>query len=90
MKRMRLLSLAVLPVVFAQCAPSGCAPGTPAPPPASSCDRNYTGCVPIDSDVDCEGGQGDGPSYTGMVKVIGIDVYELDRNGDGWACEPAP
>ena len=40
---------------------------TPAPPPpqTSGCDPNYTGCVPIDSDVDCAGGSGNGPSYTG-------------------------
>ena len=32
-----------------------------APKPASSgCDPNYSGCVPIASDVDCEGGSGNG------------------------------
>ena len=34
----------------------------PEPKPASNCDSNYTGsCVPIASDVDCDGGSGDGP-----------------------------
>jgi hypothetical protein len=64
----------------------------PAPPvqpkPASTCDPNYTGCVPIASDVDCAGGSGNGPAYAaGPVDVIGTDVYDLDRDGDGVACE---
>ncbi len=56
--------------------------------PSSPCDPNYTGCVPIASDVDCNGGTGDGPAYTaGPVTVIGSDIYELDRDADGQACE---
>lgn len=67
-------------------------PYVPAPSPApqaqqSSCDPNYSGCVPIASDVDCVGGSGNGPAYTGTVQVIGSDIYDLDRNGDGWGCE---
>ena len=54
---------------------------------SNGCDPNYTGCVPIDSDVDCAGGSGNGPSYTGPVRVIGSDIYDLDGNGDGEACE---
>jgi hypothetical protein len=56
----------------------------------SNCDSNYEGaCVPIDSDVDCAGGSGNGPSYVqGPVRVVGKDIYELDREGDGVACEP--
>jgi resuscitation-promoting factor RpfB len=54
----------------------------------SSCDPNYSGCVPIASDVDCKGGSGDGPAYVqGPVNVIGTDIYDLDRDGDGVACE---
>jgi hypothetical protein len=54
-----------------------------------SCDPNYSGaCVPIDSDVDCAGGSGNGPSYVaGPVQVIGNDIYGLDRDGDGTACD---
>lgn len=54
-----------------------------------TCDPNYSGaCVPIASDVDCAGGSGNGPAYVqGPVKVIGDDIYDLDRDGDGWACE---
>jgi resuscitation-promoting factor RpfB len=62
----------------------------PAAPPASTggCDPNYSGCVPIASDVDCAGGSGNGPAYAnGPVTVIGSDIYGLDSNGDGVGCE---
>lgn len=59
----------------------------PAPKVSPNCDPNYSGCVPIASDVDCVGGSGNGPAYTGMVRVIGSDIYDLDRDGNGWACE---
>jgi hypothetical protein len=61
----------------------------PPAPPAQSCHPNYTGaCVPIASDVDCAGGGGNGPAYVrGPVYVVGPDVYDLDRDGDGVACE---
>jgi hypothetical protein len=68
--------------------------GVRVPPPApepelSGCDSNYTGdCVPIDSDVDCAAGSGNGPSYVvGPVTVVGSDIYDLDRDGDGVACD---
>ncbi|WP_328524327.1 G5 domain-containing protein [Kribbella sp. NBC_00359] len=55
---------------------------------SSGCDPNYSGCVPIASDVDCSGGTGNGPAYVqGPVTVIGHDVYGLDRDGDGIGCE---
>jgi hypothetical protein len=52
------------------------------------CDPHYAiACVPIASDVDCVGGDEDGPVYVeGPVKVIGEDIYNLDRDGDGYAC----
>lgn len=62
----------------------------PAPAPAAGgCDPNYSGaCVPIASDVDCAGGSGNGPAYVqGPVTVVGSDVYDLDRDGDGVACD---
>jgi uncharacterized protein YabE (DUF348 family) len=53
-----------------------------------TCDPNYTGCVPIAPDVDCGGGSGNGPAYFyGTARVIGYDIYGLDRDGDGYACE---
>jgi hypothetical protein len=53
------------------------------------CDPNYAGaCLDQSSpDYDCEGGSGDGPDYTGRVKVVGDDHFDLDRDGDGVACE---
>jgi resuscitation-promoting factor RpfB len=52
------------------------------------CDPNYSGCVPVASDVDCAGGNGNGPAYVkGPVKVIGKDIYRLDRDGNGIGCE---
>ena len=64
-----------------------------APPPkptqSASCDPNYSGaCVPIASDVDCASGSGNGPAYVrGPVTVIGRDIYDLDRDGNGYGCE---
>lgn len=56
---------------------------------AQECDPNYSGaCVPVASDVDCAGGSGNGPEYvSGPVYVVGRDIYGLDRDGDGVACE---
>ncbi|MGC5053516.1 G5 domain-containing protein [Micromonospora sp. DT48] len=56
---------------------------------ARQCDPNYAGaCVPIASDVDCAGGSGNGPAYvSGPVRVIGSDIYDLDRDGDGIGCD---
>ncbi|WP_250029610.1 G5 domain-containing protein [Paractinoplanes maris] len=56
--------------------------------PTNKCDPNYTPCVPIASDVDCAGGSGNGPAYVdGPVTVVGSDIYKLDRDGDGTACD---
>ena len=33
------------------------------------------------------GGTGDGPEYTGFVRVTGSDPYGLDADGDGTGCE---
>jgi len=61
----------------------------PKPGSGKRCDPNYAGaCVPIASDVDCAGGSGNGPAYVqGPVRVIGTDIYDLDRDGDGIGCE---
>ncbi len=62
---------------------------TTKPGAAERCDPNYAGaCVPIASDVDCMGGSGNGPEYVqGPVRVIGRDIYGLDRDKDGIGCE---
>ena len=58
------------------------------PAPQQGCDPNYSGCVPIASDVDCAGGSGNGPAYvSGPINVVGQDIYDLDRDGNGIACE---
>lgn len=65
-------------------------PRRPSPPVrAPSCDSNYSGaCLdPNASDYDCAGGSGNGPLYTGPVRVIGNDHYGLDSDGDGLGCE---
>ena len=63
--------------------------GTKSASSTASCDPNYAGaCVPIASDVDCGGGSGNGPAYLyGTARVVGSDIYGLDRDGDGLACE---
>lgn len=41
------------------------------------------------TDYDCEGGGGDGPYFVkGPFRLTGPDTYDLDRDGDGIACEP--
>lgn len=68
---------------------------TPAPVESSTtadeneCDPNYEGaCLnPNASDYDCEGGDGNGPDYTGEVTVVGVDHFGLDADGDGIGCE---
>ena len=55
---------------------------------SNECDPNYDPCVPVASDVDCASGNGNGPAYVqGPVRVVGVDIYGLDRDGDGIACE---
>jgi endonuclease YncB( thermonuclease family) len=62
---------------------------TPEEPVSPDCHPSYKGaCLdPFASDYDCAGGEGDGPEYTGFVRVVGPDDFELDRDGDGLACE---
>jgi hypothetical protein len=79
------------PVTRAPATTSKPAPRTaqaaPKPQP-SGCDPNYSGCVPIASDVDCAGGSGNGPAYvSGPVRVVGTDKYGLDNDKDGLGCE---
>lgn len=56
----------------------------PAPAPraaASSCDPNYSGCVPnVSYDLDC----GD---IGFSVRVLGSDKHKFDRDRDGYGCE---
>jgi hypothetical protein len=76
------------PAPVAEAAPVPAAP-VPLVPQPGGCDPNYAdACVPIASDVDCAGGSGDGPAYVqGPVRIVGSDIYDLDRDGDGIACD---
>lgn len=53
------------------------------------CHPSYQGTyVPVASDVNRAGGSGNGPAYVSApVYVVGSDVYDLDRDGNGVACE---
>ena len=64
--------------------PPPTAPATTAGPApvADACDPNYDGqCVPIAPSVDCA----DVPGTD--VVVVGVDIYGLDSDNDGVACE---
>jgi hypothetical protein len=54
--------------------------------PGAQCHPSYEPCVPMASDVDCLDSGDDGPAYTGRVRVVGPDDYDLDEDGDGIAC----
>jgi hypothetical protein len=61
-------------------------PVTSTPTQSQNCTPGYSPCLPPASDYDCAGGSGDGPRYTGLVRVTGSDPYDLDADGDGWGC----
>ena len=85
MRRSWLIALmaGVLAVAAAGCGETTSSSGEP------RCDPNYEGaCLdPAAADYDCAGGSGDGPLYTGPVRVVGTDRFDLDADGDGYACE---
>lgn len=62
---------------------------TPSSGSGSGCHPSYSGaCLSQGAgDYDCAGGSGDGPNYTGTVSVVGYDEFDLDRDGDGVACD---
>lgn len=66
-------------------APPATAPTSPA------CHASYEGtCIPPDvSDADCAGGSGNGPWYVQEknIRVVGPDVFDLDRDGNGIGCQ---
>jgi hypothetical protein len=48
--------------------------------PASSCHPSYDPCLPITGDLDCA-------EVGHTVRVIGVDDYRLDGDGDGFGCD---
>lgn len=83
--------VAAAPAPAPEVVPAAPVPAAPVPavPQPGGCDSNYAdACVPVASDVDCAGGSGDGPGYVqGPVRIVGSDIYDLDRDGDGIACD---
>lgn len=56
--------------------------------PVRTCTEGYRPCLTPAPDYDCAGGSGNGPRYAqGPIYVDGSDPYDLDRDGDGVACE---
>ena len=57
--------------------------------PGPTCHPSYQGaCLLVGAgDYDCRGGTGNGPNYTGRVRVVGPDKFDLDRDNDGIGCE---
>ncbi|HKZ40417.1 MAG TPA: hypothetical protein VJ044_05605, partial [Candidatus Hodarchaeales archaeon] len=58
--------------------------------PKGNCHPSYEGACLLQGigDYDCEGGGGNGPNYIkGPIRVVGYDEFQLDREGDGIACE---
>jgi hypothetical protein len=54
---------------------------------SGNCTPGYSPCLPPASDYDCSGGEGNGPEFTGPVRVTGSDPYGLDADHNGFGCE---
>jgi len=57
-----------------------------------ACTPGYSPCLPPGAhgfqDYDCAGGEGNGPLWVYTTeRITGSDIYELDRDYDGWGCE---
>ena len=86
---MRKLRLALLVLVATLATGAASHPSSSAAAATRKCHPSYKlKCLdPKASDYDCIGGSGNGPKYTGLVKVVGRDVFRLDADHDGWGCE---
>ncbi len=88
-RRVLFLLLAAVTTTIATLVPSAYA-GADAAAPGQHCLPNYDPCVEPALDVDCVGG-GDGPAFVeGPIRVVSLDIYNLDGDGNGVGCEPAP
>jgi hypothetical protein len=78
--------------------PTTAAPTTVTTSAAPTCNANYSACLSKSTDYDCIGKagdpdwqRGDGPNFvSGPITVTGSDVFDLDVDGNGIACERAP
>ena len=88
-RRVLFLLLAALTTTIATLVPSAYA-GADTAAQGQNCLPNYDPCVEPALDVDCVGG-GDGPAFVeGPIRVVSLDIYNLDGDGNGVGCEPAP
>jgi hypothetical protein len=89
MRAARLTTFLTVLALGGGLAASGAPAATTAPAAKKRCHPSYRGrCLdPNASDYDCIGGSGNGPKYTGLVRVVGPDVFRLDADHDGWGCE---
>lgn len=84
----KVVETSIKPTEALKPAPVQIREAVPAKTQKSACHPSYSGCLePNASDYDCAGGSGNGPYYTGPVRVLGPDIFDLDRDGDGVACE---
>ena len=76
-------------VLAAGCGGAALTAGAEASAAGKKCHSSYKGrCLKRNaSDYDCAGGSGNGPYYTGRVRVVGPDVFRLDADSDGIGCE---
>jgi uncharacterized membrane protein len=83
--------VALLAVAAAMPSPASSAPSTSSTSAAKKkCHPGYRGaCLKRNAgDYDCAGGSGNGPNYVrGPIRVVGSDPFDLDRDGDGIACD---
>ena len=88
MKRM-ITAVVAYAVVAAGCGATSATAGAEPSAAGKKCHSSYKGrCLKRSaSDYDCAGGSGNGPYYTGRVRVVGPDVFRLDTDGDGLGCE---
>jgi hypothetical protein len=50
----------------------------------TTCEVNYSGCLPVVNDLDCKDLK---QLNLAPVRVIGADRYKLDNDGDGIGCD---
>jgi len=50
---------------------------------AEECSPHYEPCLPVTDDLNCS-------DLDSQVRVVGEDLYNLDRDGNGVGCESLP